>query len=152
MILRTLILCFTILFTGCASFPKTPSEFKASAAGAHTFTVDSPLQSAYELVATQTARCHQANLSTQFLGRASFILPTGTVTVQGQNSGNSASIQVKYSDPLTGGLLQLIELSPVDATKTTISVYKINNSTRWSTAAENVETWFKGGTSCYQMK
>ena len=148
----TLLLAATSV-SACASFPKTASDFKASSAGAHTFTANASLQEAYELVATQTAKCHQANLNTLLIdGQSNFILPTGKVTVEGQRNANNASIQIKYSDPLTGGLLQLIEFSPADtAGKTVVTVYKINNTTKWSTAATNVETWFSGGSACYQM-
>jgi len=148
----TLLLAVTAI-AACATFPKTPGDFKEYSAGVHMFTANVALQEAYELVAAQTAKCHQATFSTLFIGgQSNFILPIGKVTVEGERIANEASIQVKYSDPLTGGLLQLIEFSPAEtADKTIVTVYKINNTTKWSTAARNVETWFHGGSACYQI-
>ena len=142
------------MLAGCISFPKSPTEFRAKAAGKSEFTADASLQDAYELVARNTIRCHQGDSNQiSMIGGAFFVYPTGSTRVEGRIDPSSgvATITVTFFNMVGGGLLQVIDFARVDASHTMVVVHRTNDTKKWTSATESVKTWFSGSTECYDL-
>lgn len=143
------------LLSGCVSFPQTHEEFRSTAAGAHMFSVEEPLQSAYEVVARNTIRSHSGDTSQMsMVGGRFFVFPTDSTRVEGKldEAAGTAIISINYFNRVAGGgLLQVIDLSRTGDGRTQVVVHKLNDSKKWTTAKEAVESWFHGSSSCFRM-
>lgn len=138
----------------CITFPETADEFRAGQAGRMEFTVGQPLQASYELVSRNTIRCHQGNSSHMSMIGSSFVVfPTGETRVEGilDSGGRSASLNVRFTNLVANGLLQVIDLESVSDSITRVVVYRLNDTRKWQTATEAVKNWFEGSSECYDM-
>lgn len=139
---------------GCVSFPQSSAEFRTMASGTRTFTADLSLRDAYELVAANTIRCHQGDTEQMaMVGGSFFVFPTGSTRVEGKidQPGRSATVTVNYFNQTGGGLLQVIDFAYLDASRTSVVVYRLNDTKKWMTATRSVEGWFSGNDDCYDL-
>lgn len=139
---------------GCVSFPQTIGEFRSSASGQLSFVAKKSLQSAYDTVAKNTIRCHEGDTSQMsMVGKVFFVSPDPATRIEGSldDTAGTAVVSVHYYRPGGGGLLQVIDLKKTSPIETQVIIYKLNDTTMWTTAAQSVQGWFTGGTGCYQM-
>jgi hypothetical protein len=149
-----ILIAATICLGGCITFPQTLEEFRSSASGQLSFMEKEPLQSAYDTVAKNTVRCHEGDTSQMsMVGKVFFVSPDPATRIEGSldDTAGTAVVSVRYYRPGGGGLLQVIDLKRNAPNETQIIVYKINDTTKWKTAAQSVQDWFNGGTGCYRM-
>ena len=149
-----IVIIATFCLGSCISFPQTLGEFRSSASSQLSFVVKEPLQSAYDTVAKNTVRCHEGDTSQMsMVSKIFFVSPDPATRIEGSldDTAGTAVVSVHYYRPGGGGLLQVIDLKESSLSETQIIVYKINNTTKWKTAAQSVQEWFAGGTGCYQM-
>ena len=145
---------FIALLSGCVSFPKTQDQFRSSAVSAHSFSVPQSLQTAYELIAKNTIRCHSGDTSQMsMVGGSFFVFPTGSTRVEGklEEASGQAVISVRFSNQTADGLMQVIDLKRVTETETQVLVHRLNDTKKWTSATQSVEGWFNGGTSCFDQ-
>ncbi|WP_157533377.1 hypothetical protein ACJJJB_02495 [Microbulbifer sp. ANSA001] len=143
-----------LVCTGCVSIPKTEQELRNNHYQIVEKCIDAPLAEAYEVIASNTARCHG--------GADSLIMPAGgvfiPVTAKNQIAGTiskdqaNAKVTVEHINPVNSGFLQLIELYKTDACPTNIKVYLLNDSKKWETATKSVFQWVQGNeTNCFEL-
>ena len=155
-LLRIPVITFLLgLLSGCVSFPQTHDEFRSAAAGTSTFYVMASLQDSYELIAKNTIRCHSGDTNQMSMAAgAFFVFPTDSTRVEGKfdQAAGTAIISINYfNKAVGGGLLQVIDLASTDEGGTKIIVHKLNDTKKWTTATESVESWFQGSMSCFRM-
>lgn len=142
------------MLAGCVSFPQSPAEFRSKAAAKREFTANLALQEAYELVARNTIRCHQGDTNQMsMVGGSFFVFPTGSTRVEGKidQPRATATITVNYLNPTGSGLLQVIDFARIDPTRTSVAIYRMNDSKKWITATQSVEDWFSNSRECYDQ-
>ena len=145
-----------IILTGCASFPQSADEFRSTTSGSYKFTVDQPLQSAYDLILNRVDACYaREKQSDSFVGGAGVnVSPPESTRVESSidEAGGTAVVSTRYSVIMPGvhlgGLLHMIDLNRVDENVTQVVVYKLNNSGKWRRFSVAVESWFDGKDAC----
>lgn len=144
----------TILVTGCISLPKTEQELKTNNYKVESQCVDIEFVKAYETIAINTARCHGSSDGAIVPAAGSYL----SISTEDQITGfitsdkSFAKISVEHINPVAGGFLQLIELEKTDSCPTYVSVYLLNDSTKWQTATDSVFKWLKGNKeSCFEL-
>ena len=143
-----------VILSACFSFPKTADDFRRDRAGALEFAVNLPLDESYNLIASNTIRCHEGTTSQMSMIGSSFIVfPTGGTRVKGDidEDATRASIEVRFSNVTARGVLQVIDLEALEESRTRIIVHRLNDSVKWTSATQYVRDWFDGSTTCYDM-
>jgi hypothetical protein len=153
--LKVLVLPIIILIlSACVSIPDTEELLRANPYKVETWCSPLNFFDTYTLIAKHTARCHAQN-DEAIIPVAGLFIPLSTQDVvfgQVIETNKSAKVTVEYLNPVEGGFLQAIDILAAENCPALVSVYVLNDTTKWKTATQSVAKWLEGDSeSCFEL-
>jgi hypothetical protein len=153
--LKVLVLPIIILMlSGCVSIPDTEEQLRANPYKVETWCSPLSFVDTYTLIAKHTTRCHAQNDDAIIPVAGAFIPLSTQDIVLGQviETNKAAKVTVEYLNPVEGGFLQAIDILATESCPALVSVYVLNDTTKWETATQSVAKWLEGDSqSCFEL-